>query len=318
MSDNWLQQAIRRQRAGLSARLREPLSRIAGHCVSVWEDCPALEQVLVAALPQLSPCHLLYAVNADGTQRSANITADGLDATVRGQNLADRPYLTAVSPDAAVALSEVYISRVTQRPCVTAVQPIANMGHARGYLAADFALRDLPVVGAAHAMAGDEQRPARQIKGDPAIRSTVFEQRRVDSDMDRSMTSLLAIMDELIGERGVFHAKLHFSSSRATLWLTDDPYRYRVHVLREIIDPSVCLAYPPRAYPEQAVVERTDIMAVFERLALLRRLDDTFYLRSGSLNIINGMVGLTFSCDGTYYLAADEFLATDERFWVGA
>ncbi|MDH3527334.1 MAG: hypothetical protein OEN52_10570 [Gammaproteobacteria bacterium] len=40
-------------------------------------------------------------------------------------------------------------------------------------------------------------------------------------------------------------------------------------------------------------------MAVFK---VLRRSDKAVYLRSGSLNIINGIVGLNFSCDGSYYL----------------
>lgn len=44
----------------------------------------------------------------------------------------------------------------------------------------------------------------RQIKGDPAICATVFSQQPADSDMDRSMPEVIAIMDELLGERGVF------------------------------------------------------------------------------------------------------------------
>jgi hypothetical protein len=188
------------------------------------------------------------------------------------------------------------------------------MGQVSGFIAADFALRDLPLIGApARGSAG-----WRQIKGDPAIRATVFDQQRATSDMDRCMPDVIAIMDELLGERGVFHAKLHFSSSRATLWLTDDPYRYRVHVLREITDPATCLVYPRRSYPEMAVVARERIKEIFERFALLRTADETLYLRSASLNVINGMVGLTFSCDGSHYLPADEFLARDERFWLGS
>jgi hypothetical protein len=187
------------------------------------------------------------------------------------------------------------------------------MGQVLGFIAADFALRDLPLIGApARGAAG-----WRQIKGDPAIRESVFSQQRATSDMDRRMPDVIAIMDELLGERGVFHAKLHFSSSRATLWLTDDPYRYRVHVLKEITDPAMCLAYPRRSYPQMAVVTRKRIKEVFERFALLRNADENIYLRSGSLNVINGMVGLTFSCDGTHYLPADEFLAKDEHFWFG-
>jgi hypothetical protein len=77
------------------------------------------------------------------------------------------------------------------------------------------------------------------------------------------------------------------------------------------------LAYPRRRYPDMAVVAREKIQAVFERFALLRTADDTFCLRSSSLNLVNGTVGLTFSCDGAHYLPAEEFLARDEGFWLG-
>jgi hypothetical protein len=35
------------------------------------------------------------------------------------------------------------------------------------------------------------------------------------------------------------------------------------------------------------------------------------------LNIFNGFVGLTFSCDGSHYMPWDEFLEKDIDFWVG-
>jgi len=40
-------------------------------------------------------------------------------------------------------------------------------------------------------------------------------------------------------------------------------------------------------------------------------------LRSGTLNIFNGLVGLTFSCDGSHYIPYDEFLRKDHDFWTG-
>ncbi|HEY0663326.1 MAG TPA: hypothetical protein VGD18_01835, partial [Thiobacillaceae bacterium] len=43
---------------------------------------------------------------------------------------------------------------------------------------------------------------------------------------------------------------------------------------------------------------------------------ELFYLRAGSLNIFNGMVGLTFSCDGSHYLPWDEFLSKGFDFWA--
>jgi len=314
MGDNWLREAIEQQRAGLATRLARPLARIAELCAPAWDNPDALDRALADGLDAVSPCNLLYAVDTAGRQLSANVSPGHVDASVRGQNLADRPYLVSAVPCSGFLLSDVYISRVTARPCLTAVQAVTQMGQVVGFIAADFVLRDLPLVAApARGAAG-----WRQIKGDPAIRETVFDQQRITSEMDRHMPDVIAIMDELLGERGVFHAKLHFSSSRATLWLTDDPYRYRVHVLREITDPAMLLAYPRQRYSGMAVVPRDRIRTIFERFALLRTADETFYLRSGSLNLINGMVGLTFSCDGSHYLPADEFLARDEHLWSGA
>ena len=49
----------------------------------------------------------------------------------------------------------------------------------------------------------------------------------------------------------------------------------------------------------------------------LRMADETLYLRSSSINIFNGLVSLTFSCDGTHYMSWQEFLDKDMSFWVG-
>ena len=42
-----------------------------------------------------------------------------------------------------------------------------------------------------------------------------------------------------------------------------------------------------------------------------------FDLRTASLNVYNGLVGLTFSCDGSHSIFADEFLDKGLEFWVG-
>lgn len=56
---------------------------------------------------------------------------------------------------------------------------------------------------------------------------------------------------------------------------------------------------------------------MLERFRALRQADENIYLRSASINVINGMVGLTFSCDGSHYMTVDEFLARDLAFWLG-
>ena len=59
------------------------------------------------------------------------------------------------------------------------------------------------------------------------------------------------------------------------------------------------------------------IMSIFEMFHNLRFADENIYLRSGSLNIMNGMVGLNFSCDGSHYMPYKEFLEKNTEFWFG-
>ena len=312
----WLNETIKAQRAMLAAQLESPMAVLAELCTRSWGDRDRLDGILRAALADMPVCQLIYAIDTYGRQVSSNVGRDAIDRGKYGQNLAHRPYLSNAIPYKGFLLSDVYLNTPPdRRSCITALQAVADGSKMLGFVAADFYLRDLPQL---ERRAGLNPSGWRQIKGDPAIRENLFQQQRARSAMDERLDDVIAIMDELICDRGVFHGKLHFSSSRATLWLTDDPFRYRVHVLEEIIDPSICLAYPSRPYAEQTVVSPDLVRPVFEQFSLLRNADENIYLRSGSLNVINGMVGLTFSCDGSHYMPAHEFVNKDADFWFGA
>jgi hypothetical protein len=135
--------------------------------------------------------------------------------------------------------------------------------------------------------------------------------------MDDAIDIVLPVLEELVREHGVFHVKIHFSSSRATLWMMEDPFRYQLLEFDDLVDPDVCLAFPHRAYPTDAVVPAEQIRPVLDTFRHLRYADDTIYLRAGSINIFNGIVGLNFSCDGSHYIPFGQFLARDSEFWDG-
>jgi len=135
--------------------------------------------------------------------------------------------------------------------------------------------------------------------------------------MDRRIDEVLALVVELVEVHGVFHAKLHFSSSRATLWPRDDPFRYRLLDIEDLTDPAICLAWPHHRYSEEAVIPAGRVKDVFRTFRDLRFMDENIYLRAGSLNIFNGMVGLNFSCDGSHYMPWTEFLDKNVGFWLG-
>ncbi|HSP01345.1 MAG TPA: hypothetical protein VLN90_07770, partial [Thioalkalivibrio sp.] len=164
----------------------------------------------------------------------------------------------------------------------------------------------------------DEPTEWRQIKGDPSIRGTLFLQSRVESLMDQDMDAVLSVLEELLTQRGVFQAVVHFSSSRATVWTLDDPYRYRLLNHEALSDPDTCLAFPHRDYPGEAQIPAHALGEVLENLKALRFADETIYLRSASINLFNGMISLTFSCDGSHYMTWKEFLDRSIDFWIGS
>jgi hypothetical protein len=311
MSSIW--PLIQARRQVLADTLRDHLGPIARDCAAQWPDADALDGLLTVALARVPGCDLLYALDRHGRQLSANIGINGVDHSARGQDLSGRPFLDYVTPFGELGVSRVYISRVTRRSCVTAVYRVhSDSVRVLGYLAADFDLSNLTLAGEAILAPSGW----RQVKGDPAIRAGLFQQTRSESAMDRHIDDVHDIVTELLASRGVFHVELYYSASRAILWLDEDPRRYRLHVLQEIIDPAICLAYPVRPYPGDAQLGSAQIGAVLARFRQLRLSDQTVYLRAGSLNLINGTVSLNFSCDGTHYLPAQAFLDQPAGFWV--
>jgi hypothetical protein len=308
-----LQESIARQREALAGVLKKPLHDIAEACSKVWGDRQQLNEVLAQALATVPNCKFLYALDTDAIQNSDNVSHAGLIQTDFARDRSTRPYMSEVVPSTDFLLSESYISLRAQRPSLTAIQIVRDSkGSALGFIGADFDLRDLPLTRDLY----EEPRYWRQIKGDPSIRGTVFHQTRVDSQMDQHLDTIISVIEELMTNYGVFHVILHFSSSRAIVWLMNDPYRYRLLDIESLIDPDICLAYPRHDYPLDAVVKAESVRPILEGFKQLRFMDEMFYLRSGTLNIFNGVVGLTFSCDGSHYIPYDEFLNQDHAFWL--
>jgi hypothetical protein len=309
-----LQSSIAQQREVLAEMLRVPLQRLAESIRAVWGDRERMNTLLANTLKTLPYCIHLYVLDRDATQISDNVGHGGLLEGF-GRVRSGRPYMANVASDLGLILSDAYISLREQRPSLTALQVVQDGGGQQlGYIGAYFGLRDLPLTRELY----DEPRNWKQVKGDPSIRSTVFHQTRSDSQMDRQMATVIGVVAELMQYHGVFHVTLHFSSSRAIIWVKSDPFRYRLLDIDALVAPDICLAYPRMAYPDDALVPIEQVRPVLETFRGLRRMDEMFYLRSGTLNIFNGIVGVTFSCDGSHYIPYDEFLRMDHDFWLGA
>jgi hypothetical protein len=310
-----LTEGIRIQREALKQLMSEPMARLAKLCANTNMSENDLEAVLVGAFPEIPNCMHLFVLDDQFIQISKNITRDGVDASHVGRDRSGRPYVVNIIGRTEFKLSEAYISRRMKRPSLTAMHVIRNeQNDILGLLGGDFDMRELPHTGLCYKEPDDWS----QLKGDSSIRRNLFFQQRVDSIMDDHIDEALETMHELMINYGVFHGEIYFSRSRATIWHSKNPYTYHILTVNELTTPNILLAYPKQSYFDRARVPVDQIRLVFDMFKKLRFADDNVYLRSATLNVVNAMVGLNFSCDGTHYMRFDEFLEKDIDFWFGS
>jgi hypothetical protein len=308
-----ISESVKRQRVLLTDLLSVALLRLVANIPDCMQNKSVLENYLLDSCKDLPYCKYLFVLDLEGKQITANLSKNGKDESQFGRDRSQRPYMRRVF-DVDFSLSDAYISRNKKRPSLTAIQVIRDQNSKRiGFLGVDYDLRELPRTEALY----EEPRHWRQIKGDPAIRGGLFAQERAISLMDKQLDNVLALQKELMLQHGVYHCQIHFSSSRSTIWHVDDPFSYRILTINELSDPDICLAYPKKPYFERAIVPEDAIIKIFAQFKALRTSDSTIYLRSGSLNLVNGFIGLNFSCDGSHYLVYDDFLDKGLDFWFG-
>ena len=154
-----------------------------------------------------------------------------------------------------------------------------------------------------------------QIKGDPAVRGQLFQQQRAESLFDTNIDRVHEIVLALLAHKGVFHTKIHYSSSQLTSWFARDPFCYEKFVSEEVLEDGFLGRFPEGDYAGRtSLIEPQDIVRIFGEFRRLRLTDQTIYLRNGSVNLINGMINMSFSCDGTHYIDHKTFFAKLDKF----
>ena len=316
--DSTVTKTVKKLRKFLTTHLSNSLEKLVLELPPILNNPDKLNDHLSKAINKLPYCKYIYVLDVKGIQISATVSHEEKNTYSMGRDRSPRPYMKNLFKPREgedFELSKAYITKNTKRPSVTGIQLIRDQqGNRLGFLGVDYDLRELPRDDTMY----EEPRQWRQIKGDPAIRSGLFLQQRAESQMDKKLSDVMTILEELMLEHGVYHCQVHYSSSRVTIWHVDDPYTYRILTMDELSDSEICLAYPQRPYFERNIVPKKDICNVFKQFSALRFADETVYLRSGSLNLVNGFTGLNFSCDGTHYLTYDEFLSRGLEFWFGA
>ncbi len=306
----WIKHSIGKQRKALMALFEPAMLNISKRCVLVWSDLEHLDNVLNRHFSSIPYCHLVYAVDKFGQQISSNISAQGIDHSYRKQDLSRRPYSVSLYPKRHFMLSSVYITQTSGRPCISAIHPVIDDSQQfLGFIAADFDIRHLPLP---ITTSNSSSLPNHWALNHP---HQILQQYRITSAFDKFMDEIEGILNKLISEHGVFHVMMHYASAQTLLWQMDKPYEYHLFDIEQLLDPNMYLTYPRRSYPSDAIVTPKQIQPLLKHFRRLRLGNENIYLRSGSLNVMNGSIGLTFSFDGSQYLSAEEFLKRKCSDW---
>ncbi len=154
-----------------------------------------------------------------------------------------------------------------------------------------------------------------QIKGDPSVRSFLFEQRRVVSLFDEHLDQMHGIIYALFLRKGMFHSKIHYSSSQITCWFARDPFCYEKFVREEVLAPDFLDRFPDGDHAgRRSLIGPRNLSRLLQEFKRLRLTDEEIYLRNGAVNLINGMINMSFSCDGTHYIDHRTFFARLDSF----
>jgi len=291
----------------LASMIKAPFDQLAQTCGGLWSSADALTVGLQRQLCKLPHCQLLYAVDTTGKQLSANIARNQVDNTWRGQDLSSRPYLKGNLPYQGLILSAAYLSQRSMQPCITALQAVRQHDQLLGFIAADFHLKDLPEMNAPAL-----RRAQRLVYGPDHARPS-----RIITRVDENYDYLSYVLITLLQEHGVFQAQIHFTSSRCVLWSVENPLQYRLHTVEELMKPELFIQYPKHTYNRQANTDQEKIPLLLAQIKALREGNDTNYLRTASVNIINDLVSLSFASDGTQYISSEEFLNRELHHWLG-
>lgn len=154
-----------------------------------------------------------------------------------------------------------------------------------------------------------------QIKGDPSIRAQLFNQSRVESVFDGAIDRVHDVVRTLLMQKGVFHTKIHYSSSQLTCWFARDPFCYEKFLREEVLEDGFLDRFSDADHGGRvSLIDQAQLERLFVEFRRLRLGDETLYLRNAAVNLINGMINMSFSCDGTQYIDHKSFFAELDKF----
>jgi CRP-like cAMP-binding protein len=180
------------------------------------------------------------------------------------------------------------------------------------------------------------------IKGDPSLRESAFSRERYESAVDKVLPELAAGLEELLVNRSVYQAVVHFNSSEVHVFTVFDPFSEEIHPAEKIADESYVARHFPsipfaektamirriyssigadpcfkalsesgqttfgRQYEAWDAVTPEEIHNTVSKLPVLRTIPN-FYLRNFQVSATRDAIRMQFNCDGTHIVSAEDY-----------
>ncbi|MEN8171063.1 MAG: hypothetical protein ABFS08_12645 [Pseudomonadota bacterium] len=180
------------------------------------------------------------------------------------------------------------------------------------------------------------------IKGDPSLRETAMYRPRYNSVLDEIYPQLEEHLLELLCERSTYRLYIGFSSAEIRTQSVFDPLREETHAAERLLDDDyVARHFPAISYEDKVQgmremydylltsrlfgnlpehwknifsrrhsdwhpMDKESIAKVLGSLKALRDMPD-YYVRNATISMVQGIVRLSFNCDGTQLVNAENY-----------
>lgn len=180
------------------------------------------------------------------------------------------------------------------------------------------------------------------IKGDPSLRETALERHRYCNRMDEIYAEIEPHLVDLLLNRGTYRVYVGFNSVEVRTSSVFDPLREETHSAEKFLDPGYVERHFPAISYEDKVqgirdlyrfqresplfdklpsywrnisikrantwqpMDKDGIPHIMHTLKLLRDMPG-YYLRGGSICIVQDLVRMQFNCDGTQLVSAGNY-----------
>ena len=124
---------------------------------------------------------------------------------------------------------------------------------------------------------------------------------------DDRLDELVEITKNLILNKGVFHLAIHFASSQLICWTFDNPYSYQIYHAEEVFSDGFMRHFVSLESKLHTSIKKEQVLPILKSLKILREKPNNSELRNASIHMMNGYIGLTFSCDDTRYINFKDF-----------